>query len=107
MCRRRSCGGGKLPVGLVAVEEGDVDGGGVFREDGSTDIRDREHAAADAGDEPGPFEMDLGPAEAVHEPRLRVAWQQFRPFGGRQAEVVGDRAAEGGEGPLAAVGGAT
>jgi hypothetical protein len=33
--------------------------------------------------------------------------QQLRPFGGRQAEVVGDRAAEGGERPLATIGDAT
>jgi hypothetical protein len=97
----------KLVVGLVAVEEGDVDRGRVFGEDRSTDIRDRKDAAADAGEEPSPFEMNLGPAEAVQEPRLRVARQQLRPFGGRQAEVVGDRAAEGGERPLPAVGGAT
>jgi hypothetical protein len=97
----------KLAVGLVAVEEGDVDRGRVFGEDRSTDIRDRKDAAADAGAEPGPFEMDLGPAEAVHESRLRVAGQQLHPFGVGQAEVVGDRAAEGGERPLPAVGGAT
>ena len=97
----------KLPVGLEAVEEGDVDRGGVFREDGSTDIRDREHAAADAGDEPGPFEMDLGPAEAVHEPRLCAAGEQFRAVGVGQSEVIGDRAAEGGERPVVAVRDAT
>ena len=33
--------------------------------------------------------MDLGPAEAVHESRLRVAEQQLRPFGVGQAEVAG------------------
>ena len=97
----------KLPVGLVAVEEGDFDRGGVFGEDGAADIGDREHAAADAGEEPGPFEMDLGPAEAVDEPRLGVAGQQLRPFGVGEAKIIGDRAAQGGERPLPAVGGAT
>jgi hypothetical protein len=97
----------KLPVGVVAVEEGDVDRGGVFGEDGSANIRDCEDAAADAGDEPGSFEMNLGPAEAVDEPRLRAAGEQLRPFGVGEAEIIGDRAAEGGERPLPAVGGAT
>jgi hypothetical protein len=50
--------------------------------------------------------MDLGPAEAVHEPRLCDTGVQLRLVGVGQAEVIGDRAAESGERPLAALRGA-
>ncbi len=97
----------KVAVGLVLVEECDVDRGGIAGENGPAGVRNREDAAADACEEPGPFEMDLGPAEPVHEPRLPAAGEQFGPFGVGQAKVMRDRAAQGGERPFAAVGRAT
>jgi hypothetical protein len=94
----------KLPVGLVAIEERDIEVGRILGEHLSAGFGNGEHAAADAGEETGPFEMDLGPTEAIDEPRLRAAWQQFRPFGGGEAEVIRDRSAECGERPVLAVG---
>jgi len=51
--------------------------------------------------------MDLGPTEPIDESALRVARQQFRPFGIGETEVIGDWSAKGGEGQVLAVGGAT
>ncbi|MEN9581884.1 MAG: hypothetical protein RJA70_4893, partial [Pseudomonadota bacterium] len=85
----------------------EVDGGGVLGQCFAAGVGDGEHAATDTRQKPGPLQMDLGPAEPIDEPALRVARQQFRPFGIGETEVIGNRAAKGGEGQVLAVGGAT
>jgi len=107
-CAVVGCSGlAKLPERLESVEVGEGDGGGVFSEHGPAGVGDGEHAAADAGDEPGPFEIDFRPAEPVDEPGLRVAREQFLPLGVGQREIIGDRGSQSRDGPLPAVGRAT
>ena len=94
------------PVRLELAEVLEVDGGGVLGQCLAAGVGDGEHAAPDTRQESGPLQMDLGPTEPIDEPGLRVARQQFRPFGIGETEVIGDRSAQGGEGPVLAVGGA-
>jgi hypothetical protein len=48
----------------------------------------------------------MGPEGAILDPGLSVAWEEFRPLGFGEAEVIRDRAPQGGEGALLAYSGA-
>ena len=63
-----------------------------------------ESVAAHAVDQACPLLVDFRPAKPVHESGLGVARQELRALGVRQAKIVGDRAMQGRDGPLLAVG---
>ena len=104
---RRLLGAPLLPEGpkrLEPVEVIEVDRSWVLREDLPPGVGDGEHAATDAAQQSRPLQVDLRPAEPIDEPALRVAWQQLSLFCGGESEVIGNRAAQGGESPFLAVG---